>query len=543
MSNLAFAKPKVSSNAVRVQRTLNALEKAGSDSVILADCCLSLKDAEFLAQHISKNKNLTSIDLRGNQLRGEAVVVIANAISETDTLRTLSMEWNSCGVFPDGMRALANSIAHHKSLNNLDLRNNRIGSDGAVSLATALRTNKSLLRLDLRWNGMGTSGSRALAAALDENHTLLNLEISGNGATEESVSKIQNALRRNKMRDSEPFGAGPAISESSNDQNVASLENQINDANEEKSTKISKDTKQRLYNQTLSQERKDIEMAIPQSLEGAILCIRTLEDRLRVARSEVRDIGSKYDTEVRAHTRCKNHLEEMMSSLESEKIQHKETIENYESHIEEFNRKIKAVEDNLRKEKEINVNHELESKKVTVELREAARHAESKLSDANAEIDRNEKIRESLEQQLKDLHAKLRQKQSLLLEAEEKVEKAVKDARREERDAMRIQLNIAEEGRAHAEDRRKKMAEMHDDLNKQLREAKTTYMNERIEHQKALEATEMRIRSELEKSSKTSLQQLEAQLKALEVSHDRLQKKIAKTQIVLLMVKNGQPSN
>ena len=193
--------------------------------------------------------------------------MIANAISETDTLRTLSMEWNSCGVFPDGMRALANSIAHHKSLNNLDLRNNRIGSDGAVSLASALRTNKSLLRLDLRWNGMGTSGSRALAAALDENHTLLNLEISGNGATEESVSKIQNALRRNKMRDSDAFGAGPAISESSNDQNVASLENQINDANEEKSTKISKDTKQRLYNQTLSQERKDIEMAIPQTLK------------------------------------------------------------------------------------------------------------------------------------------------------------------------------------------------------------------------------------------------------------------------------------
>ena len=41
-------------------------------------------------------------------------------------------------------------------------------------------------------------------------------------------------------------------------------------------------------------------------------------------------------------------------------------------------------------------------------------------------------------------------------------------------------------------------------------------MNDRLEHQKALEATEMRIRSELEKSSKTLLQQLEAQLKALE---------------------------
>ena len=47
------------------------------------------------------------------------------------------------------------------------------------------------------------------------------------------------------------------------------------------------------------------------------------------------------------------------------------------------------------------------------------------------------------------------------MEAEEKVEKAVKDARREERDAMK-QLNMAEEGRAHAEEEERK-AEMHDD--------------------------------------------------------------------------------
>ena len=69
MSNLTFAKPKGSSNAVRVQRTLNALEKAGSDSVILADCCLSLKDVRIPRPTHLENKNLTSIDLRGNQLK------------------------------------------------------------------------------------------------------------------------------------------------------------------------------------------------------------------------------------------------------------------------------------------------------------------------------------------------------------------------------------------------------------------------------------------------------------------------------------------
>ena len=70
---------KLRGSGVRVEQTLKALEKAGSDSVVLADCCLSIKDVRILAQHIRKNKKLTSLDLRGNQLRGDAVVLIANA--------------------------------------------------------------------------------------------------------------------------------------------------------------------------------------------------------------------------------------------------------------------------------------------------------------------------------------------------------------------------------------------------------------------------------------------------------------------------------
>ena len=70
------------------------------------------------------------------------------------------------------------------------------------------------------------------------------------------------------MHDSDTFGAGQAISESSNDQNVASLENQINDANEEKSTKIAKDTKQRSFNQRLFLRKdKRLKWQFPRALK------------------------------------------------------------------------------------------------------------------------------------------------------------------------------------------------------------------------------------------------------------------------------------
>ena len=179
----------------------------------------------------------------------------------------------------------------------------------------------------------------------------------------------------------------------------------------------------------------------------------------------------------------------------------------------------------MRNEKEINTNYELNSKKLNVELRESVRHAESRLSDANAEIMRNEKIRESLEKQVQGLHLEINKKRDALLAIEDSKESAVKEARIDEREAMKVQLKIAEDGRAHAEDRRKKMAGMYDDLNKKLQEATTNYMHQRLQHQKELESMQVRIREEVETTTKATLEQLEAQLKAVEVAHERLQKK------------------
>ena len=69
----------------------------------------------------------------------------------------------------------------------------------------------------------------------------------------------------------------------------------------------------------------------------------------------------------------------MVSSLEKEKIEHKDTIEKYEGHIKLISEKLKDAEEQLRKEKETITNYELNSKKNTVELREAARHATARL--------------------------------------------------------------------------------------------------------------------------------------------------------------------
>ena len=300
----------------RISNTLEALRDAESDSLVLVDSCLDEAQCETIAQYISSNKFLTSVDLRGNQLRGNSAVVIANAVSSSKTIRSLSLEWNSTGVFPDGVRALAEAISGHDSLNYLDLRNNRIGPDGAVQLASAIRSNKSLLRLDLRWNDMGSSGSRALASALEENRTLIHLAISGNGATDESIQRIQRALSRNHSKE-----------EQKNDVHVPKSVNTLKTRAAPLSSGgmiTSSVGESGIKDPSLAESRKAAVMAIPNSLEGAILCIRNLEDLLNVERSKVRETALKFDAESRAHSRCRNALDDAMEQLEQEKKLHSE---------------------------------------------------------------------------------------------------------------------------------------------------------------------------------------------------------------------------
>ena len=83
-------------------------------------------------------------------------VALAHALTKNRTLRTLSLEWNSLGLFPEGFRALSATLALPSStLTSLDFRNNRLTADAGTSIANALNTNRSVNTLDLRWNSLG----------------------------------------------------------------------------------------------------------------------------------------------------------------------------------------------------------------------------------------------------------------------------------------------------------------------------------------------------------------------------------------------------
>ena len=57
------------------------------------------------------------------------------------------MEWNCIGIWDSGVRAIADALSINETLQELDLRNNKIGPQGAQVLALCLKHNTKLRKL------------------------------------------------------------------------------------------------------------------------------------------------------------------------------------------------------------------------------------------------------------------------------------------------------------------------------------------------------------------------------------------------------------
>ena len=105
--------------------------------------------------------------------------MLGQFLKKNTCVRSLLVEWNSLGLWDNGMRAVCEGLALNQVLLFLDLRNNQITHEGASQLAIALKRNLCLRGLDLRWNNIGLLGGRELLEALKYNKSLVGLELTG----------------------------------------------------------------------------------------------------------------------------------------------------------------------------------------------------------------------------------------------------------------------------------------------------------------------------------------------------------------------------
>lgn len=155
--------------------------------------------------------NLEQIGLGCNRLGNEGAGWLANALSNP-LCKLKSLEIASCGIGPKGAKFIADSLTTNKSLislnmgflkstNDLGEIPNIIESNGAVYIADALSVNNTLRLLDLVYTGIQQAGITALSNVLSTKNTTLiylNLEQFGIPHNELSREIIRKSIQKNK---------------------------------------------------------------------------------------------------------------------------------------------------------------------------------------------------------------------------------------------------------------------------------------------------------------------------------------------------------
>ncbi|PRP87838.1 hypothetical protein PROFUN_04312 [Planoprotostelium fungivorum] len=142
-------------------------------------------DAEVLANGLSKNKKVTSLDLSSMyNLPSHLYMLNIHIINK---------------ISAQGARWLAEGLRKNQTLTEIDLSSvydwdvnfyNRLKDEGVLHICEALKTtNNTLSRLVL--SGMNSKGAMMLAGCLQKNSSLTHLNLEGNEGTEETL-KAQN---------------------------------------------------------------------------------------------------------------------------------------------------------------------------------------------------------------------------------------------------------------------------------------------------------------------------------------------------------------
>ena len=110
-----------------------------------------------------KNKTINTINLSENRMGQEGIIALAGAIRNNNILRTIDLNNNHIG--SEGAVALAGAIQNNNTMHAIDLTDNKIGPEGAVALAGAVQNNNTVHTVRLECNKIGSDGNEAIGIA------------------------------------------------------------------------------------------------------------------------------------------------------------------------------------------------------------------------------------------------------------------------------------------------------------------------------------------------------------------------------------------
>lgn len=102
-----------------------------------------------------------------------------------------------CRIGVEGMRFICHGLKANRSIQTLQLSYNDVGSDGAAVIAECLKVNRTLKHLDLTKTKLGHSGGRFICQVLQSNDTMQSINLGLNELGPDSCTVIAEMLKCN----------------------------------------------------------------------------------------------------------------------------------------------------------------------------------------------------------------------------------------------------------------------------------------------------------------------------------------------------------
>lgn len=195
VTRLILSRSRISDEGVKNLST--ALTQGELYSLTLHDSGLKSWRLKHLCEAlISRDCNLTSLNVSGNRLGDKGIMHLSNVLTSVNCkLTSLNVRENYCR--SEGSKHLCDAlISTNCTLTNLNISDNELGDEGIMHLFTILNSsNCTLTRLNVRSNRVGNRALKDLAEALtNKNCALTSLDISYNHITDEGIKYLCVAL-------------------------------------------------------------------------------------------------------------------------------------------------------------------------------------------------------------------------------------------------------------------------------------------------------------------------------------------------------------
>ncbi|OMJ85977.1 hypothetical protein SteCoe_12611 [Stentor coeruleus] len=188
---------QISKSLILTDLSISKLEsklagQRGSNTLNLNDSFIGNEGCIIVSQFLHENISVYNLELRGNNISSEGLRHLGNVFRGQNFIRSISLEWNNIG---DGIGALTESLIYSNNLQNLDLRNNRIGPEGASYISKFIENSTSIVKIDLRWNEIGVLGAKKLLSSISQSRSLKIIDLSGNKIPEDLILQIEQQLK------------------------------------------------------------------------------------------------------------------------------------------------------------------------------------------------------------------------------------------------------------------------------------------------------------------------------------------------------------